>query len=547
MEPPNQQGREELMKIQSRSRGFALLATALVLLQLLSGCGGTQATSDSQQAAPGAQQAAAPSTSRQPASTDALRIAINADGDTLDPAQFSLVTSFSIATNIYSALVRYKPGTIDIQPDLAEKWEVSPDGKTWTFHLRKGVKWQGGYGELTAQDVVDSYQRIMDPKTGSRWKGELSVVDKIEATDPLTVVFHLKSPNSAFLHTVVAYRQGFITKKEVVAKYGQDYGRNPVGTGAYTLEKWVPGTEVVLKANDDYYEGKPPIKTITFVVIPDENVRMLALQNGEVDIAMGLVNPEIRKQIVGNKDLDTGEVAAPSVHGLILNTRTKPLDDPKVRQALYMAIDREAIADEIMGGLAQAAYSELAPAYLGHTQNVPKYEYNPEKSKQLLAEAGYAKGFELTIYWLNTTSNEILAAIQDNWKAIGVTLKVNPVDGATWVKAMGKGEAPVIWFAATRSDPATFYQTFFHSAAFPPGLNGAFYAGADQLIDAGAREMDPEKRKAIYAQVQQKVMTDLPFLPLYWPKHSHPYWKYVRGWGGRQNYDAWMFPVSIQK
>jgi len=476
-----------------------------------------------------------------------IRIAIPGEGDTLDPAYMSFVNSFAIATNIYSGLVRYAPGTIDLVPDLATSWEVSEDGLTWTFHIRDDVVWQKGYGELTAHDVVASFERIMDPSTGSRFQSDLSMVTDVTAPDDYTVVFTLEQPSAAFLHTVAAFRQGLITNAQAVADYGDEYGRNPVGTGAYELVEWVPGVQVTLKANPDYYGGKPAIDTATFIVIADENVRMLALQRGEVDIAMSLTNPEIYQTLQAHPNINTGEITTSSAHGININLRIEPWDDVRVRHALAHATDRELIAEVIWGGLAQAAYSELAPAYLGHTTDVPRYEYDPERAKELLAEAGYPNGFTTTLYWLNTHSTELLGALRAMWREVGIETEVVMVDSGTWVASIASGEAPLIIVLATRADPHVWYSSFFHSNAFPPGPNGMFYDRVDDLIDAGNLETDPEKRAEIYAQIQRQVMTDLPYLPLYWPMHAHPYWDYVKGWEGRQQFDAWLVPVSIER
>jgi len=478
---------------------------------------------------------------------DEIRIALPGEGDTLDPAYMSYVSSFSVATNIYSGLVRYAPGTIELVPDLATDWEVSEDGLTWTFNIRDDVKWQKGYGQLVAQDIVDSFNRVRDPEVGSRWQGELGVVENIEAPDDTTVVFTLKQPNAAFLHNIAAFRQGLIVNVEAAEEFGDEYGRNPVGTGAYELVEWVPGVEIRLRANPDYYEGVPPIENATFVVIADESVRMLALQRGEVDIAMNLQNPEIYKTLQNHPNILPGEVTTSSAHGINMNTRMEPFDDVRVRHAMAHAIDREIIAEVIWGGLAQPAYSDLSPAYLGHTEDVPRYDYDPERAKQLLAEAGYPNGFKTQLTWLSTHSTELLGALRAMWQAVGIETEAQLLDSGSWVATIGSGEAPLALTMATRADPHVWYSSFFHSEAFPPGLNGTFYGEVDELIDAGGVESDPEKRAQIYTQIQQQLMTDLPYLPLYWPKHAHPHWDYVKGWDGRQQYDAWLYPVSIER
>lgn len=476
-----------------------------------------------------------------------LRIAFPDEGDTLDPAFMSFVNSFAVATNIYSGLVRYAPGTIELVPDLATSWDISTDGLTYTFDIRDDVVWQKGYGKLVAQDIVDSFNRVRNPETGSRWLGELAIIADVQAPDDTTVVFTLTKPNAAFLHNVAAFRQGLITNMQAVADAGEDYGRHPVGTGAYELVEWIPGVQITLQANPDFYLGVPEIDTATFIVIPDESVRMLALQRGEVDIAMNLQNPEIYKTLQARDDISTGEITTSSAHGININTRMAPFDDVRVRRALLHAIDRDIIAEIIWGGLADPAYSDLAPAYLGHTKDLPLYEYNPELARELLAEAGHPKGFKTTLYWLSTHSSELLGTVRAMWKDVGIETEVRLVDAGTWVASIASGEAPLILALSTRADPHVWYSSFFHSAAFPPGMNGMFYDAVDELIDAGGIESDPEVRAEIYTKIQQQIATDLPYLALYWPKHAHPHWNYVKGWDGRQQYDAWLFPVSIER
>lgn len=477
-----------------------------------------------------------------------LRIAIPGDGDTLDPAHLTYVNSFSIATNIYSGLVRYEPDGITLVPDLAESWETSEDGLVWDFHLRDGVIWQKGYGDFSAQDVVESFQRIMAPETGSRWRGELDILASIEALDDVTVRFTLKEPSAAFLHTISGFRQGLITNSKAVEDAGLDYGRSPVGTGPYQLEQWIPGTEIILTANNDYFLGAPEIQRIRFIVIADESVRMLALRNREVDIAMNLTNPEVKSALEQTPGIQLGNIATASSHGIMLNSSIQPFDDQRVRRALYHAIDREIIAEVIFGGLATPAYSVLAPPYLGHTADVQHYEYDPELARELLAEAGYPNGFKTTIYWLATHSNELLAALRSMWSDIGVTLEVASVDAGTWVNTMSTGEAPMMLQLVTRSDPHLLLMAYFHSANFPPaGGNTMFYGNVDDLIEAGASELDPERRAEIYGDIQRQVMLDLPYLPMYWPQHANPYWDYVQGWGGRQQYNAWAFNLSLNR
>lgn len=474
-----------------------------------------------------------------------LRIALSGEGDTLDPAYFSFTSSFSIATNVFSALVRYEPGTINVVPDLATSWETSGDGLQWVFTIRDDIQWHGDNGYLVAQDIVDSFERVRDPEVGSRWQSELAVIDTITAPDSTTVVFNLHRPSAAFLHTVAAFRQGLIVHTESAAELGDDYGRAPIGTGPFEFVEWIPGVQVTLKAFDDYFLGRPEIDEVQFIVISDETVRMLALENGEVDIAMGLQNPEIYERLRQHPNINTGEVNTSSSVGFVVNMQEEPFDNVLVRRALLHALDLELITEVIWAGLATPAYTDLAPPLLGHTDQVPGYEYNPEKARELLAEAGYPDGISFKLHWLNTYSHELLGTVRAMWREAGIDAEPVLVDSGNWVRTLVNGEHKIILSMANRVDPHVWYSTFYHSSGFPPGMNGSYYAGIDDLIEAGGVEADPEKRAEIYRAAQVRMMTDLPYLPMYWPMEAHPYRDYVSGWVGPQLHDAWLFPVSL--
>jgi len=204
----------------------------------------------------------------------------------LDPAHIVWTNDYAIVANVFSTLIGYEPGTRKMVPDLATKWEVSNDGKIYTFYLRKGVKFHRGYGELTAEDVKFTFERILDPKTKARYPDFFKSIDKIEIIDKYTVKFILKYPDPAFLTYLAPWRNSFIVCKKAVLEMGDEkFAMQPVGTGPFVVEKWNQETgDVILVKNPDYYGEKPKVDKIIYKVIEDSYTQYLALEKGEVDI-----------------------------------------------------------------------------------------------------------------------------------------------------------------------------------------------------------------------------------------------------------------------
>lgn len=447
---------------------------------------------------------------------DELRIGWN-EGKTLDPAFFSLVQDYAVAKQIYSGLVQYKMGTTEIVPDLATSWDHTPDGLTYTFHLRSGVKWQKGFGDLTAQDVVDHFRRIMDPATASPFASTLSDVDSVDAPDAHTVVFHLKHPDAFFLDQVVAFREGFIANPKAVQQYGKDYGRNPVGTGPYQLKEWVPGQYILLEANPDYYGGVPKTKYVRFVNIADESARRIALENGEIDVFWNASDPKMIQEFSSSPDYEVLQLPSTGIATLDINTKVKPFDDVRVRQALAYAIDYKSITDGVRGGMADKLDTIIPKGMFGHSDDVqPVYTYNPDKARELLKEAGYQNGFKTSANVLNSAYvPDMFTVIQSNLRDVGIDMQINLVDAPTWQKTLSTGDAPLSVLLTTRMEPDQILSQFFYGpACVPAGNNFSCYNGVDDLIVAGRTEMDEQKRADIYKQIQEKINQDVPNVPL---------------------------------
>ncbi|PYE43533.1 peptide/nickel transport system substrate-binding protein/oligopeptide transport system substrate-binding protein [Rhizobium sp. PP-F2F-G20b] len=476
-----------------------------------------------------------------PAQGGDIVITYKDDIATLDPAIGYDWVNWSMIKSLYSRLMDYKSGTPELVPSLAETFEVSPDGLTYTFKLRKGVKFSNGR-DVVASDVKYSIERAVNPKTqgpGAGFFGAIKGFDTlsggtsetlegIEVPDDATVVFHLSRPDATFLH-VLAINSASVVPKEAVEAAAGDFGKNPVGSGTFVLKEWVIGQRLVFERNPTYFvKNMPHIDSFTVEVGQEPLVALLRLQKGEVDIAGDGIPPakflEIRNapegadMIVDGEQLHTGYVT--------LNTKVKPFDDLKVRQAVNMAINKERIT-RILNGRATPANQVLPPLMPGYDKNYTGYVYDVAKAKALLAEAGLADGFETILYSTNTDPQPRIAqAIQQDLAAIGVKAEVRALAQSNVIAAGGtEGEAPMIWsggmaWIADFPDPSNFYGPILGCAgAVPGGWNWSWYCNADldkRAIAADAMS-DPAKaseRTAAWQKIFTDIMADAPWIPV---------------------------------
>lgn len=452
-----------------------------------------------------------------------LKVRFYDDPAGFDPANIFRIENENIAFNIFSGLTTYDSTTGKIVPDLAESWETK-DNKTWTFKLRKGVKWQKGYGDFTAADVVYTYNRILDPKTASPYRSEFANIDKIETPDDYTVVITLKAPDGNFLHQVANYHQGQIVNKKAIEDAADKVRWNPVGTGPFYLDSIDVKSRIVLKAHPEYFRGKAPIDTIDMRIIKDENTSTIALRNGEIDLVMR-ANREEHLEVLRKEGFKMNKVENYAVALKVFNTTVKPLDDVRVRRAIAHAIDAESINKAITPSLQMAAYSMLLPWMDVYSDDVPKYKYNPELSKKLLAEAGYPKGF--TVKQLSTSAQGVTEFQQfeiDYLSQVGITMKMELVDTPTFNQRRNKGEFETATRLLPAINPDMILFSYLHPDNISPkGLNGAAYNNPKltEILEKARAEVDPAKRKAMYAEVQKIAMTDLVYLPQY---ANHVFW-----------------------
>jgi peptide/nickel transport system substrate-binding protein len=445
-----------------------------------------------------------------------------ADNGTLDPDRATTTADLGVVSEIFNALVRFPPGSADptkLEPDLAESWNVSDNGKVWTFHLRKGVQFHGGYGELTAADVVYSLERAADPKRSS-FASNFAGVDKTEALDDYTVRVTLKYPDARFLGRVSDYHGGYIVSKKAAEKLGTQFGATPIGTGPFAFGEHITQQYVKLVANDKYYRGKPKVAGIIYRMIPSDSARQLAFDSGELDLIYGKREQrwveQARKRGYGVDIFDPAEFRI-----LHLNRHFKPLDNLKVRQAIAAAVDVDQIMKYVGKDVAAKGCSVVPDGYLGHDCSAGAYVHDVAKAKKLLAEAGYPNGIELKSIVSNISAQQpIMEIVQAQLAEAGIKLDMEVVDHATYQARSRKDQSAIVFYGAARFPNADAYLSEFFDSASEIGSptamsNFSHCSVADADIRAARIEPDPAKQLALWKDAQRKIHDDVCGVPLF--------------------------------
>lgn len=464
---------------------------------------------------------------------DELRIRFDSPLESLDPAFVTHTRDYAINCNIYSTLVRFEPGSDkqEIVGDLAEEWEISEDGLEYTFYLRQGVQWHHGYGELTAEDVKYSIERVRDPATGSPHSWVYEKVEDIVVVDPYTVRLHLSQEDPSLLSLLAPFRQAGIVNRDAVEEYGETYGiAAAVGTGPFMLRSITP-QEIVLDRNMDYYGDLALIERVIFKIVPDDMTAVLALRAGEVDMLEAWTLDELERVERAPEPLEIDRRPGMVTYAIAMNTKQPPLDNLKVRQAIAYGVDQFELVEALLGDTAEPSTNFVAPGYAGHVMDLPVYDRDVERAKALLEEAGYPQGLQLTVTSTERFVN-LWTGIQAQLDEVGITLNIRAVDVGTWVEqVMTKGEYELTSYSlgGRPAETAIFLRQVMHSSAFPPGLNYVWYDAVDELIEEAEITVEEDARLSIYRDIQQQISADLPVYPLYWRLINVARWYYVRG------------------
>ncbi|KAA0921120.1 ABC transporter substrate-binding protein [Aquicoccus porphyridii] len=457
---------------------------------------------------------------------EALVIGQIAEPKSLDPHAVTAVNDFRILMNIYDGLVRYKPGTLEVEPSLASGWEISEDGTVYTFTLREGVQFHDGT-PFNAEAVVFNFERMLNEDHPHHDTGPFplsfffSAVEEVEALDAQTVRFTLNAPYAPFLSNL-AYPTGLIVSPAAVETHGADVGRNPSGTGPFKFAEWRSNEAVVVTRNPDYWDGTAASEALIFRPITDANTRVAEMLAGGIDM-MVEVPPTALSQF-RTDDFKVAEQAGPHVWFLILNAKEGPFADKRVRQAANYAINKSALVNDVLEGTAEIAAGPTPPAFAwAYNEELEPYPYDPDKARELIAEAG-AEGAELTFYVTEGGSGMLEpismgTAIQADLAAVGFDVEIETYEWNTFLGRVNpglEGKADMAEMAWMTNDPDTLPFLALRTDAWPDkgGFNSGYYSNpkVDELLEAARASTDQAERAKLYQEMQTIVQEDAPWV-----------------------------------
>ncbi len=464
-----------------------------------------------------------------------LNFATNAD-PTLNPwTPGAVIESNLINTILFDQLTRYSPEDLSPVPGLAVSWEASEDAMSWTFNLRDGVLWSDGES-FNAEDVAFTFNDvILVDELGAQSATQFSQVETVEIIDPLTVRFVLNSPFSALPYYLAAFSgmlpEHVLSAVENPLTEASFNKQTPVSTGPYKVGEFVPGSFVRLVPNENYWGETPKLAGIVFKIIPDANTQVAQLLAGQLDLVNRL-SPALLAGVENNPNLEVLRQSQNLYFWVVLNQLDDRFTDPRVRQALLMALDRPAMIDAILKGFGTVATGPIAPL-LGaiYTADVPDYSYNPEGAKALLAEAGWTAGSDgilekdgqkLSISMPTGQFGDLVPAtllVQQYWEDIGVQADVEVIEWNAYIQQVvvqRDYEGTLAWWSQPPTPDVTPY---YSCEAVSTGNNIPNYCSEDldQLMADGRRALTPEDQASVYGEMQQYLAEELPYLYLWYP------------------------------
>lgn len=491
----------------------AALGVSTAAASVLAACATPAATPA---AAPGAAAgaAAAPGAPRR---GGVLKAAFSADPAGFDPVRGPSGMSHVVIEQVYSTLMALDPDA-NPYPELAESYEVSDDGLTYTFKLRPGVKFHNG-DELTAEDVKFTFDRLRAPDSGYSYGAQVSTIESVDVLDPLTVQFKLTERTGPFL-IYMAFPGSSIVPKKLVES-GHDLNAQPVGSGPFKFVSYEPRSAIKFERNPDYFEeGKPYFDAMEYQIISDVTALTTALMTGVVNFS-NEIPPKDWASLQSNPELSALTLEGSRYNWLLPNNTNKPLDDPRVRQAISYALDREALVAGAFFGQATPITGGVIPewnwAYASDVQfTTPKGE--PDKGKALLAEAGYPDGFETTMTIASSFPAQMAMApiIQSNLEKIGIKAKIGTMEIPRYwdeVWSTSNFDITTMYWLSPLADPDDFVANNY---ACGMAINVQKYCSEemDALLKEGRTAPSQDARKEVYRRQQELSMTDMPIVPL---------------------------------
>jgi oligopeptide transport system substrate-binding protein len=485
-----------------------------------------------------------PASAQDRADSGVYRRPLGNDPESLDPARIGDIYGRSVAQQIFDGLVQFDQ-TLAITPALAQFWKASRDGLVWTFTLRKGVKFHHGR-EMTADDVVYSFTRILDPKVksgaadlfinvkGAREfrDGKAKVVAGLVAVDRYTVQVTLTEALAPFV-SVLAVGHAKVLPKDVVEQQGDAFGAHPVGTGPFRLSRWDRGRELVLTANPDYFDGPPRLSRVVYRVFPGEQHEAMYddFRKGKLEDTP-IPTQDYRRIVTGQQHVYVKRPML-NVRFYGFNTRVPPLNDRRVREALTYAIDRETLNEEILLGRYTPAHGILPPGTLGFNPKLTASPYDPGKARELLAQAGYPNGLGSIHIWSGAKLDEVvreLDRIKRYLTAVGIDAQIHyQTDWSAFSRLLVEGKCPVFMYAwyADVPDPDNFLFKLFHSRS-ARNFFGYANPGVDDLLVQARAAGDLHRRVEFYRKAEQMILADAPLIPMWHRTYERLFQPYVR-------------------
>jgi peptide/nickel transport system substrate-binding protein len=420
---------------------------------------------------------------------------------------------------LYNGIVRNDPnGTDKVVPGLAESWDVSKDGLTYTFHMRKGLKYSDG-SPLTAEDVAWNLEQFADPEVNISLAGVAAGMESAKATDADTVVVKLEHPVAAFLYNLAIF-PAFIVDKEKLEKEGPAFWKHPVGTGPFKLKEFQSGSHITFEKNPYFFEkGKPYIQTMRWNFVPNSNTRVLALKSGEAQLADGIPFAQVTS-LQGESNLQIQEVELPQEILMVTNTKVKALNDVHVRRALSLAINREQLNEAVFRGTGTIPNSVIQNFELDASdQEVKPFEYNVAKAKEEMAASKFAKGFSVSLQYPAGSDyfKQMSLLIQSELKEIGVDVKLEELESAAVAEKWFEGEFEMTFpFVGTSSDVPVpdEYASFYALPAAELDAFKSFWTNkeAEGLVEKFISSTNEAGRKAEWKKIQELFNEEMPSL-----------------------------------
>lgn len=455
------------------------------------------------------------------AQEDTLRVLLSSQLTTLEPQDTTDTDSAAVRYQIYNGLLKMTEEGQAV-PDLAESWEVSDDGTTYTFNLREGVLFHDGT-PLDAQAVKASFDRLLaeerDTSASAYFK---PIVQSVNVVDDATVEFVLNEPFAPFLNTL-AHPAGHIVSPTAIETYGDELGQNPVGTGPYKLVDWVRGERLTLERFEDYFEGTPPLAGIEYRIVPEAATRVALLETGEADVILR-VTPDEAERLETTEGIELKRTPTARAIFMALNTTQPPFDDVRVRQAVNYAVDVQAIVDALFGEGTPLLDSPLAPNVFGYAPTF-RYDYDPDRANELLEEAGLSAS-DITIDLWSPNGRyvqdaTVAQAVAQGLEAFGFNVDLRLFgDFSEYIEAAfveDRGDMMLLgWSPSTLEAEGGLYQVL-HGDRANAFANNAGYDNPEfnRLIEEARALTTDEARLETYAQAQEIVMNDAPWLFLY--------------------------------